>query len=125
MYLIDTHILIWCLLDNSKLSKKVFEILNDEFNEIYVSVASLLEIELKRSKGKLELPSYRIAEAATEMGFNIINITADHIATMRELEFKHGDPFDRTLISQAKYENLKLITSDKKICEYDIKCVEN
>lgn len=117
--LLDTHIFIWWLYDDPKLSQKHREIIANGENTIHISVASLWEIEIKRALGNLTIDPEYLDTIETE-GFKTLNIQKDHIKELRNLPPLHRDPFDRMLIAQAMAENLFLLTVDKKILQYHL-----
>ncbi|MEK7573686.1 MAG: type II toxin-antitoxin system VapC family toxin [Patescibacteria group bacterium] len=117
--LVDTHIFIWSLNSSRKLSNKAQKILKDPDNNIYVSTASLWEISIKNTAGKLSLKT-TLAEMVSLSGFEVIPIMLSHVLQIGKLPLYHKDPFDRMLIAQAKAEKLNLITTDQKIKKYDI-----
>ena len=124
MYLIDTHVLIWSLFDTDNLSDTAKIIIeNDE--KIFVSIASLWEMAIKNSIGKLELKQSikDIANVCNKNGIAIIDITPSHCDSIRELPDIHHDPFDRMLIAQAKAENMSFLTHDSLIPFYEEKCI--
>lgn len=116
-YLLDTNIFLWSLNDDNRLKKSIRKILEDPLNEIYVSVVSGWEISIKHKLGKLPLKT-TLPECFEKSNFQILNINLEHILQLDKLPLHHKDPFDRILISQAKAENLTLITSDEKIWKY-------
>ena len=117
--LLDTHILIWWLYDDPKLSRKHREIIANGENTIHISVASLWEIEIKRALGNLTIdPGY--LETIEAEGFETLGIEKNHIATLRNLPALHRDPFDRMLIAQSLAENFVLLTVDQKILQYNL-----
>lgn len=120
-FLIDTEIFIWGMEKSSKLSSKVRLLLENQENQIFISIASIWEMVIKGGKGKLKLPK-NIEEDIEVAGFKILPIEVPHVLAVKELPNyqDHKDPFDRILISQAKVENLTLITSDPKIWKYKI-----
>jgi PIN domain nuclease of toxin-antitoxin system len=120
MYIIDTHILLWALMDTSKLSQREKEILSDPESEILVSVASIWEIAIKLSLKKLKIPD-NFPLKIREIGFNILPIDFDAAWKVRELPSHHGDPFDRLIITTALQHDLILITHDKLFEQYGVK----
>ena len=118
-YLLDTHIFIWWLYDDPKLPHKYREMIIDIHNEIFVSVASFWEIEIKRALGNLTIDPEYIDTVEAE-GFLTLNIETKHIKTLRNLPAGHKDPFDRILMAQSMAENLILLTVDKKILQYGL-----
>ena len=124
MYLLDTHTLLWFLRDSPQLSKKALEIITTE-NKVYVSIASLWEIAIKKSIGKLEFEHSieKIAELCHEKDILILQIQPKYFDKIIELPNIHNDPFDRLIISQAIIENLVIITKDTIIPKYSVKTI--
>lgn len=111
--------------DSKKLSAKVKLQLENPANEIILSVATIWEIAVKKSKGSLKTPK-NIRDGIDKAGFKILPIEASHALEIENLPFYkgHKDPFDRILVAQAKVENLTLITSDPKIWKYKISLIK-
>ena len=124
MYLLDTHTLLWFLRDSPQLSKKALEIVTTE-NKVYVSIASLWEIAIKKSIGKLEFEHSieKIAELCHEKDILILQIQPKYFDKIIKLPNIHNDPFDRLIISQAIIENLVIITKDTIIPKYSVKTI--
>lgn len=120
-YLLDTGVLLWWLDDDKRLKDSIKQVINNQENQIYVSVVSGIEISIKHKLGKLPLKTTvkRILDIAD---LNILSVILDHVLEFNELPFhkKHHDPFDRLLIAQAKVEGLSLVTSDPKIWRYKV-----
>lgn len=117
--LLDTHIFLWCVLDDVKLTKKARTmIVNAE--KKFVSSASIWEIAIKKSLGKLELDNEigELVEAIRASGFHELPITTKHAETVYGLAPIHRDPFDRLLIAQAICEPLIFLTADKQLQSY-------
>lgn len=121
-YLLDTNIFLWSLNDDRRLKHNIRKILKDPLNEIYVSVASGWEISVKHRLGKLPLKT-TLLECFRKSTFKVLNINLEHILQLDKLPSHHKDPFDRILISQAKVENLTLITSDQKFRKYRLSII--
>lgn len=124
MYLLDTHTLLWFLRDSPQLSKKALEIITTE-NKVYVSIASLWEIAIKKSIGKLEFEHSieKIAELCHEKDILILQIQPKYFDKVIKLPNIHNDPFDRLIIAQAIIENLVIITKDTIIPKYSVKTI--
>ncbi len=120
-YLIDTHILLWWLSDDKKLTKKIKLLIARPHNQIFVSSVSLWEIVIKKTLGKLEVPD-DLKEAVDGSDIKLLSMTADHALYVEHLPLIHNDPFDRLLIAQCIVEDLIFITADKIIPQYKIKC---
>lgn len=122
-YLLDTHVFLWMLLHTDKLSKKVYNVLEDSGKEIYLSAISLWEIAIKHQLKKLDLGSVDIRllpNVAAQSDVKIITPEPYDFITYSELPLKkeHRDPFDRLLIHTAIRNNLILISKDKKFEQY-------
>ena len=119
-YLVDTHLLIWTVLNSSKLSDKARSVLTQIDGEYCFSAASIWEIALKRTKHPDQFPvSAREArELFLAAGFAELGVSSSHCAVVEGLPTIHGDPFDRLLIAQALSEGMKLVTHDRMIVQY-------
>lgn len=122
-YLLDTHVFLWMLLHTDKLSKKVYNVLEDSGKEIYLSAISLWEIAIKHQLRKLDLGGVDIRllpNVAAQSDVKIITPESYDFITYSELPLKkeHRDPFDRLLIHTAIRNNLILISKDKKFEQY-------
>ena len=122
-YLLDTHVFLWMLLHTDKLSKKVYNVLEDSGKEIYLSAISLWEIAIKHQLRKLDLGGVDIRllpYVAAQSDVKIITPEPYDFITYSELPLKkeHRDPFDRLLIHTAIRNNLILISKDKKFEQY-------
>ena len=120
-YLLDTHIILWALLDDKSLDKKVKELILNKNNEIYYSTVSSWEVEIKHQKDKnFKLTGEQLAFLCDQNYLLNIAIKNNHINKLKDIENKvNKDPFDRMLLAQAKAENMILITHDKKFKNYD------
>lgn len=115
--LLDTHILLWAVLGDPRLSPTQLEAVAT--GELYLSAASVWEIGIKREIGKLDVPE-EIFSIAVDAGCRPLPISWAHAEKAARLPPHHADPFDRMLIAQARCERLKLITSDARIMAYDV-----
>ena len=121
--LIDTHVLIWYLEGNQELSRSRRQMIVNSDNEIFVSVASLWEIAIKTSIGKLKI-SRSLADILQQLSIqsiDLLQIQPGHILQVATLKFHHRDPFDRMIVAQAKIEFLPVITYDEVFGDYGIK----
>lgn len=121
-YLLDTHIILWTLMNPEKLSKKVREILSNPSNEIAVSSISFWEVSLKYSLGKLDLSPYTpsdLPRGCTDLGFIVIPLLPEISSNYHKLTATHHkDPFDRMLIWEALQSNIPIISKDENIEKY-------
>ena len=123
IYLLDTHVILWAFYDSSELSNRAKMIVNTE--QCCISVATLWELAIKSSLGKIKLKQsiQEIADKCEESGIELINIRPEHCQMVASLPFIHKDPFDRLLIAQALVENFTIITKDSLIPLYPINIV--
>ena len=123
--LVDTHAVIWFITNDSNLPKKIKAIIEDSGNRCVVSIASLWEIGIKHSLGRLELKSdlEKIFEIVEQSGFGILPITPEHILASTKLDLHHRDPFDRIIIAQAIMEKLTIISKDAQFKSYPVKVI--
>lgn len=115
--LLDTHIFLWCVQNNRRLSKAVQSQIQDA-DEVYVSSASIWEASIKIGLKKLHVDIDLLIGAITESGFLELPITALHAAAICRLDPIHKDPFDRLLIAQAISEPLIFLTADALLKDY-------
>lgn len=115
--LLDTHILLWWLKDDKRLSKKARNMIRHA-QEIYVSSASIWEAVIKVKLGKLTVDVDDLIEAIEEEGFLSLPITQLHAAYVFQLPDYHRDPFDKMLIAQAICEPLRFLTADETLKKY-------
>ena len=121
--ILDTQVLIWWTNDVSNISNRVQSIIFDVNNELLVSLASIWEIQIKVSLGKLSLPRPLpdiIATQVSENQIKIMQIELSHIYTLDLLPLHHRDPFDRIIIAQAMNEKISIASIDKAFDAYSI-----
>lgn len=116
--LLDTHVFLWWLSDDRKLSKKMEELIRDPSNEIFVSAASIWEVHIKSSLGQLDADPAAIADAIEASGFQELPITGKHAVQVAGLPQHHRDPFDRLLVAQSLAEPMRLLTNDETVARY-------
>jgi len=123
-YLLDTHTLIWAIVDKNKLSKLVLKILQDNDNKLFVSAVSFWEISLKLGKGKLFLENFQIRnipDYCRILEIEQIPLMPEEAINYCDLPIykNHKDPFDRMLIYQCISGNYTLISKDEKMKYYN------
>ena len=116
--IIDTHILIWYTQNSSILKTNHIELINDGHNEIFYSIASLIELTIKIKKEKLMIDKNFQIEF-DKLGFVCLPFNLKHWIRFNELPLIHNDPFDRMIISQALSEELPLISYDNIFKNYE------
>lgn len=120
--LVDSHVLLWHVLDDSRLGPAPTAAIEADDAEVSVSVASLWEIAIKSALGKLRAPD-DLPERVEQLGFELLPVTPEHAWRVRSLPLHHRDPFDRLLIAQAQLERLPILTADPAFGEYDVSVV--
>ena len=121
--LLDTHVLLWWLSDDSRLGEASRQEISNPRNQVYVSAASTWEISIKKSTGKLVAPEDLDAIVECE-GFDKLPITLFHGDQAGLLPEHHKDPFDRMLVAQAQSDGLVIVTNDEKITQYNIRTMD-
>ncbi|HVR82014.1 MAG TPA: type II toxin-antitoxin system VapC family toxin [Luteimonas sp.] len=118
--LLDTHVAIWALTADNRLSKNASARIADPENHVFVSAVSIWEIAIKHALGRGAVPFS--GEAAlgyfSEAGYEWLDIRPAHAAAIEALPMLHGDPFDRMLVAQALTEPLRLLTHDQALVPY-------
>lgn len=121
--LLDTHTFIWLDASPDQLSVEAQRILHAPNNDLILSIVSVWEIQIKAQLGRLDLRknlAVIIQEQQERNGIELLPITLPHILALSELPHHHGDPFDRLLISQARVEDIILVTKDENIYKYAV-----
>ncbi|MBF0547148.1 MAG: type II toxin-antitoxin system VapC family toxin [Candidatus Riflebacteria bacterium] len=122
--LLDSHTFLWFIEGNSKLSFQAKQLIENQENEKLISIASLWEIGIKISLGRLSLlqPFEELFTKQMELnGFLLLPIRTAHISRIISLPFHHRDPFDRIIIAQCLEENLSVVSVDFAFDKYPIK----
>jgi PIN domain nuclease of toxin-antitoxin system len=121
--LLDTHAFLWFVMGSANLSANARALIEDPTNETLMSIASLWEMAIKVSLGKLTLSApfdQLIPEQLNLNGIGLLNIKVDHLSLLAKLPFDHRDPFDRLLIVQAITEKLPVVSIDAAFDAYGI-----
>jgi PIN domain nuclease of toxin-antitoxin system len=120
---LDSHVFLWWLADAPELSGPARTAVADPANLVLVSAATIWEIEIKRSLGRLEVGSADLVAEIDANRFGELPITAKHAAVAAGLPRHHEDPFDRMLLAQSKAEGLVCITRDPAFEPYGVACL--
>lgn len=118
--LLDSHILLWAVFEPEKLPAPVAEVIAQTNNIICVSIASLWEIAIKKSIGRLDIPDEFFKKVQHNSGFELLLMQPTHVSCYLKLPLHHRDPFDRMLIAQAQEERLTFVTCDSVMMQYDV-----
>lgn len=115
--LLDTHIYLWLVGDDPKLTSSARRLIR-ESDDVFVSSASIWEIAIKVSLGKLSADVATLSAFVRNSGLSELAIRSSHAVQVRNLPLLHRDPFDRMLVAQAVYEGLQLLTADRNLTRY-------
>ncbi|MBR6322595.1 MAG: type II toxin-antitoxin system VapC family toxin [Lachnospiraceae bacterium] len=128
--LLDTHILIWALNEDVRLSEKAKELILDPDNAIYYSTASIWEVSIKHAAHpeNVTFSGKELSQYCQEAGFLPLEIKDKHVFSLETITRAEGapphhDPFDRILIAQAKSDNLSFLTHDTNLKYYEERCI--
>lgn len=124
--LLDTHAFLWTVTDDRRLSPAARACIADGANELLLSAASMWEIVLKSSAGKLSLKggaAHFLEQQIQRAQLRCLPIAPEHMLRVASLPALHRDPFDRLLIAQAQAEKLPLITGDPAIRRYAVQVI--
>ncbi|MFM7361788.1 MAG: type II toxin-antitoxin system VapC family toxin [Cyanobium sp.] len=118
--LLDTHLLLWWLSGDERLPPQAVTEVTTPDAEVFVSQASLWEMAIQCSLGKLRLNLRELEQQVTLQGFQWLPIHNRHLLAVAELEAdaEHRDPFDRLLVCQSRIEPMLLLTADRQLARY-------
>ena len=122
-YLLDTHAFLWIVAEDGRLSRKAKRLFLDKSSTVFLSVASIWEMAIKISLGKLALDEPLEAFVKNHVEGNdikILEIQPRHIYPLEDLPFHHRDPFDRLIIAQCMTEGLSIIGNDPAFDGYPV-----
>jgi PIN domain nuclease of toxin-antitoxin system len=121
-YLLDTHVFLWLATDDPQLTEAAREIFIDNDQECFLSAASVWEMAIKSSLGKLVLATSvsHLVRGGLERGLRLLDVTASHAYLIERLPFHHRDPFDRILVAQAMHEGMSLVSRDGQLDAYAV-----
>ncbi len=125
-FLLDTHVFLWWISGEPRMSKRAAETIRNPDSELFVSAVCGWEIAIKATLGRLDLPSSPldfVAEHLHQNDFDVLPISMHHALSVHDLPREHSDPFDRLLISQSLCENLPIITGDEAFKRYDVQVI--
>jgi len=117
--LLDTHMLLWWDRQLRRVPPALRAAIEDDTSEVFVSVATVWEIAIKRATGKLQFAA-PITGAIDNLGFELLPITGAHAEHAGGLPRHHNDPFDRLIIAQAYLEGMTLGTQDRMMRHYGV-----
>jgi len=120
-FILDTHAFIW-FINGETLPATVVEKVKDINNNCFISIASIWEIAIKTSLGKLKLKTGfdMIEDSLYNNNIEILPVTLEQLQQLTKLPYHHNDPFDRLIISQAIAEDTVILSMDTKFKLYDV-----
>jgi len=126
--LLDTHMILWAMLDDPKLNDKMRNIILDPNNTIYYSIASMWEVQIKYDIKKMPISGVEFMHYCEQSGYHKLPVDDLHVVELAglvrdEAAPYHNDPFDRILISQAKAEGFTFLTHDSLLRGYNEPCL--
>lgn len=126
--LLDTHTWLFAVSEPKRLSAKARKVLSDSSNEMYLSVASIWEMAIKMSVGKLKISHVGdldvfVTSLNASIGVKALPISVADACSVLTLPWHHRDPFDRVLVAQARANNLVLLSKDTELKHYGVKVV--
>lgn len=122
--LLDTHTFLWFVADDSRITPEIISLIEDPANEKFFSIASVWEIAIKISLGKLTLAKTLEEFLPKELQNNDIELLPalmSHVMRVAELPFHHRDPFDRLLIAQSQAESMPIVSADVAFDAYGVR----
>ena len=124
--LMDTHVFLWWITDQPRVSPTARNAISDPDNRVLLSAASGWEIAIKSALGRLELPAPPakfIPQQMRQNSFEALPVSMYHALEVHALPAHHRDPFDRLLIAQSRSEAAPLISGDRALAAYDVEIV--
>ena len=116
--LVDTHVFVWAAAMPGRLSAAHRSELESRANIIHLSSVSVAEIMIKASLDKLRF-DHDVIACAERLGFEPLDFSAQDAVFLKDLPFHHRDPFDRMLVAQSLARNIRLMSDDRRLAEYD------
>ena len=128
--LLDTHVLLWALEGDERLSPQARRLICDEGNGVFYSVVSLWEVQIKHMThpDKMKTDADDLARLCNAAGYEPLAVLSRHVSQLGTLRRRpeapeHKDPFDRMLVCQAKSDGHLFLTHDARMVDYDEPCV--
>jgi PIN domain nuclease of toxin-antitoxin system len=120
--LLDSHAVLWWLDPDGPISFDVRMLVDDGFNEVVVSAASVWEIAIKRVSGRLASPDDMLIQLDVRE-VDVLDVTGEHGEAAARLPLHHRDPFDRMIVAQALAGGYEVVTADRRFADYGVAVV--
>jgi PIN domain nuclease of toxin-antitoxin system len=123
--LVDTHAFLWFMAGDRRLSRSARRAIEASNSEWWLSAASVWELSIKSSLGRITLPAPldEYFAAKVQQGLRVLSVEWTHAAAVERLPFHHCDPFDRLIVAQAHSERLAVVTKDPAFAKYGVRVV--
>lgn len=121
--LLDTHTFLWFIAGNPAISARALQLIQEPANQRFLSTASLWEMAIKASLGKLEIATSFEELVASQVEANaiqLLEIAPRHLEVLRRLPFLHRDPFDRLIIAQSLSDQMPVLGRDDVFEDYGV-----
>jgi PIN domain nuclease of toxin-antitoxin system len=118
--LLDTHLLLWAVGPDERLSAKARGLMSDPDNELCFSTVSIWEVAIKHGRGRddFEVDPRLLRRGLLDNLYRELPVTGEHAVAIANLPLLHRDPFDRMLVAQSMVEGIMLLTSDPLVAQY-------
>lgn len=117
--LLDTHTLLWTLVEPERLSARAAAAIAAEESDVFVSVVSPWELAIAKARGRLDPPD-DLESHLQRNRFELLPVKLRHIPPIESMAHHHRDPFDRMLVAQAQVEGMTLVSVDRKLRQYPV-----
>lgn len=124
--LLDTHVFLWWITDDERLSPRARQVMVEGRNTLVLSAASGWEMAIKAQLGRLSVAgdfASFLSEQLALNGIDTLPVTMAHALHVYELPAHHRDPFDRLLVAQALLEGIPIVTADPEIARYPVEVI--
>jgi PIN domain nuclease of toxin-antitoxin system len=123
--LVDTHAFLWFMAGDRRLRRSARHAIEESNGQWWLSAASVWELGIKSSLGRLTLPAPldEYIAAKVQQGLRILSVDWTHAAAVERLAFHHRDPFDRVIVVQAQSERIAVVTKDPVFAKYGVRVV--
>ena len=116
--LLDTHLLLWAVGPDERLSATARQLIGDPDNEVWFSTVSIWEVAIKHGRGRVEADPRLLRRGLLDNLYCELSVTGEHAVAIANLPLLHRDPFDRMLVAQSLVEGITLLTADPRVAQY-------